>query len=219
MSNIKSLIGNVYNRLVVISYSHTKKYVGNSGKGNYIVYWNCECSCGNTATIEGRKLKTGHTKSCGCLNQESRSSRGRHKEAGKTREYNIWAQMKMRCYNKNNHAFARYGGRGITVCDEWLNSFERFIQDMGRAPAKHSIERLNNNNGYYKGNCRWASVIEQNNNKRNNVNIEYNNEIKTVSNWCRELGLNVKRTKYRIASGWSTKSAFELPKSSRHKTL
>jgi len=112
------------------------------------------------------------------------------KRVGQTREYRSWKGMKVRCNNPNNPRYKDYGARGITVCDEWLHSFETFLFDMGPSPSsKHSIDRINNHLGYSKENCRWATRIEQNNNKRSNRMITVQGRTQSVAMWCRELHL------------------------------
>lgn len=129
-------------------------------------------------------------------------------------EYNSWCHMKERCYNPNSKFFKYYGGRGIKTCERWLNSFENFIEDMGLKPSKlHSLDRFPNNNGdYEKTNCRWATKKEQANNKRSTMYINYNNDIKSLKEWCEILELNYKKTHKRIKYyGWSIERAFFDP--------
>ncbi|BAW18975.1 hypothetical protein [Ralstonia phage RP12] len=106
-------------------------------------------------------------------------------------EYCIWSGIKKRCYNKNSRKYKDYGGRGITMCDEWRESFEAFYADMGPRPSLgHSIDRKNNDEGYSKENCRWATAEEQQNNKRSNLLHELDGILKTLTQWCRELEMN-----------------------------
>lgn len=135
---------------------------------------------------------------------------------GKTKEYRAWRGIKTRCLNIKNHKYKDYGARGITVCDRWLNSFENFLADMGRAPSqRHSIERNEVNGNYEPSNCRWATPKEQSNNTRRNFLVEYNGEIKTLAQWCEQLGLRYFRIYDRIKSGWPIAKAFTQPL--RHK--
>jgi len=103
-----------------------------------------------------------------------------------TRTYTVWASMRQRCCYEKNNQFYRYGGRGIRVCDRWMNSFENFLSDMGEVPDGHSIERINRDGNYEPSNCKWAARIEQANNKSNNFLIEAFGEIKTAANWARD---------------------------------
>jgi hypothetical protein len=126
-------------------------------------------------------------------------------------EYNIWRGMLDRCYNEKDSAYHRYGGRGITVCDEWRNSFETFYADMGNRPSDyHTIDREQNDEGYSKDNCRWATYREQANNRSNNVHYEHNGKNKTLPEWCREFGLDIVIVKNRIRIGWSFDESVEL---------
>lgn len=146
-----------FGRLTVI------ERVGNDIRNQAV--WACQCSCGNIVTVCGAKLRSGHTKSCGCLHKKTLSAlRKTHGMSG-TPEYNSWNSMKDRCRNKDNQDFKNYGGRGITVCDRWLNSFENFFADMGPKPSpNHSIDRKDNDGNYYPGNCKWSTILEQANN-------------------------------------------------------
>ena len=107
--------------------------------------------------------------------------------------------MRQRCHNPKNKKYHLYGGRGITVCDEWKESFEAFYRDMGPRPSpEHSIDRRDNNKGYSKENCRWATLVEQANNRRDNLYFDFDGDRKTLTEWCREFGLNYNRIRYLI---------------------
>ena len=138
-------------------------------------------------------------------------ARGGHNE---TPEYRIWMGMRNRCNRENHPAYKDYGGRGIFVCDEWDKSFINFFNEMGARPSSsHSLERRDNNAGYIKSNCYWATRKEQSLNRRNNIIITYNNETKTLKEWAEYLGLKYKRIHKRIrVFGWSVEKAFTLGK-------
>lgn len=165
------LSGNKYNRLKVISLSEVK---------NKRTYWNCLCDCGNNKIVEAQQMKSGKTKSCGCLNIESivnRNTKHGSSVRGKiTPEFRAYYAMKNRCYNKSLAQYKDWGGRGINICDRWLDSFDNFLLDMGKRPSsKHSLDRIDNNKGYFLENCRWATKKEQASNTRRNrliLNIE-----------------------------------------------
>lgn len=130
--------------------------------------WKCVCECGNEIEVESYNLKTGHTNSCGCWQKEATSTANRTHGQRKTRLYRIWVCMRNRCYQKNYHAFQHYGGRGITVCDEWNNSFETF-RDWAMSHGytdNLTIDRKDNDKGYSPENCKWSTMAEQNQNKR-----------------------------------------------------
>lgn len=127
-----------------------------------------------------------------------------------TRTYRIWCKMKERCHNPNSINFTRYGGAGVTVCERWKASFEAFLYDMGECPgSEFSIERRDSRKGYFKDNCKWATVIEQSNNRRTNVMVEYQGQRKTVAQWCRELSLDYNIVRQRIyRNKWTPERAF-----------
>lgn len=139
--------------------------------------WLCVCDCGTQCVVMGAHLRWGHTLSCGCLQIERAGDAGRtHGEAGskRTAEYRAWALMLRRCNNPNSHEFKYYGGRGITVCAEWLNSYEAFLAHLGRRPSpQHSVDRFPDNNGNYEpGNVRWATRHQQSLNQRRNAHSD-----------------------------------------------
>ena len=133
-----------------------------------------------------------------------------------TRIYNIWKSMKRRC-TKEHDSYKNYGGRGITVCDEWLNSFEKFYEDMGEPTTNtHEIDRIDNDGNYCKENCRWVSPKENCRNRRNNRVITYNDETLCVSEWSERLGGSRHLVEKRLKMGWSEEKAVTTPISKRH---
>jgi hypothetical protein len=153
--------------------------------------WICQCDCGVVKSIKGSSLTTGVTKSCGCLQIGSAEKHGASKKGQRTVEYDTWLRIKDRCYNARNKHFKNYGGRGIVVCDRWLESFENFLEDMGLRPCNYSIDRFPNNDGNYEpSNCRWATKKEQEKNKRTNRYIEHNGKKLTITDWSKIIGIS-----------------------------
>lgn len=195
----ENIVGQSFNRLTVL------KYFGYKRKQHS---WECICECGNTAVVTYCDLKSGHTKSCGCLQIESVKRISTTHNKSDSPEYNAWNNMKSRCYNIKNIYYYNYGGRGIVVCERWLgeNGFANFFADMGKRPTdKHSLDRFpNNTDGIYElSNCRWATIEQQNSNKRTNVFIEYDGERMTVTQWTNHLGCGKSFIDYWLSKGKS----------------
>ncbi|MDG1315205.1 MAG: hypothetical protein P8P29_06765 [Flavobacteriaceae bacterium] len=155
--------------------------------------YECLCECGNIKHIRRSELKKGTTNSCGCIRKEQLIARNTSHGDSKSRLYEIWSGIKKRCTNPKAHNYIRYGGRGITVCNDWFNSYESFKKWalLNGYSDTLTIERKNNNLHYTPDNCKWATVKEQNRNKRSNVNITYQGKTQILSDWANEL--NIKR--------------------------
>lgn len=159
-----SLEGQKFGRLTVVRKSASLTQPNGQKRARYL----CVCDCGAPDAIlevSASNLRTGNSASCGC----SRSAAKKHGHAARgarTREHHSWAGMKQRCYDSNHRYYANYGGRGIRVCAEWVNSFSQFLADMGPRPAGCTLDRVDNNGAYSKGNCRWATAAQQRANQR-----------------------------------------------------
>lgn len=157
-------------------------------------FWKCLCVCGNTKEVYYHNLIIGKTKSCGCITKELSAEWGRNRQTHKmikTPEYKSWACMKSRCSNnRDKEKYASYGGRGIRVCRRWVNSFENFYEDMGPIPTKgYTLDRIDVNGNYCKGNCRWASPEEQTRNRRNTILVSVKGRTMVLAEWCSILSL------------------------------
>ncbi len=202
--------GQRFGRLLVLEVAHRNKH------GDAM--WLCLCDCGNQPIVGSWELSSGNTQSCGCLGRELRASgalRLRHGEAKKNKqsvEHMIWSGMKARCFNPNNKEFANYGGRGITVCERWRDSFEAFVEDVGRRPSpEHTLDRIENTGPYDISNVRWATRVEQSRNKRTTHYLELDGQRKCIRDWSLETGINELTLHWRIKSGWSVERALTEP--------
>jgi len=157
------------------------------------------CDCGQPTKASISKLEVGDKKSCGCLWLQNRNNLNdyckRH-NLSKTRTYAKWCGMKRRCYNKNEMNYPRYGGKGVKVCDRWLNSFENFLEDMGEAPKGLTLDRISPNGDYEPTNCRWATIDEQARNKKNVEKIMIGDESKCLAEWARYYGVGYDRLRH-----------------------
>lgn len=157
--------------------------------------WQCACDCGKTCLVTTNNLRKRRlaTRSCGCL-------RGGPTTHGKSKSptFGIWAGLKTRCYNTRHHSYPYYGGRGITVCERWLNSFENFVADMGECPPELSLDRIDNDGNYEPSNCRWATRKEQAVNNRANVFIDHEGERWTRSQWATRIGVSASLLRYHL---------------------
>ncbi len=188
-AKIKDLMGKRFGRLYVLHFAGLRR----RSDGRNLATWHCACDCGSLATVAGKSLLSGKTLSCGCLGIEHRrTSLFKHGEAviGKlTREYMVWRNMVGRCTDPKNKSWARYGGRGISICPAWKN-YASFLSDMGRCPPGLTLNRKDNDGPYCKENCNWATLEEQANNTRRNRFIEIEGVKMTVSQWARKFGIH-----------------------------
>ncbi len=193
------LVGDKFGRLTVM------EKIGANARGSML--WKCRCDCGNEVITETRCLRSGNTKSCGCLKSDSVRERTiiRNTTHGErhTRLYRTWAHMVWRCENPNCDMYEHYGERGIRVCSEWRNSFEAF-SDWAKNNGYDdtlSIDRIDVDGNYEPANCRWVTMEEQQNNKRNNHYLTFNGTTKTISEWAKETGIKSGTIQRRVSHG------------------
>jgi len=195
-----NVIGKVFGRLIVL--------LRGADTPRGASRWLCRCECGKHILAQIGNLRTGHTKSCGCLKREAAMVHGLSGSA----EYQAWANMIQRCHNPGHPHYANYGGRGITVCDRWITSFATFARDTGKRPSTaHSLEREDNNKGYEPGNVIWATRRAQARNTRLNHWIEIDGVSKLIGDWAVERDIDVSTICHRIARGMSERDAVLMP--------
>lgn len=185
-------------------------------KSSKVTLWDCQCECGKKVAVRSGNLRNGASTSCGCESLKrllkSRITHGETRGGIQTSEYQCWVAMKQRVFNKNHVGYKNYGGRGIAICERWLNSFEDFIADMGRRPTpKHSIERVENDGNYEPSNCVWGTKAEQINNTRSNNRVTVGSVTLTVSQWAKRSGLKRTTISGRMRMGWSKETAVTTP--------
>lgn len=200
MKNFKDLSGERFGRLFVV------KRVENNNKG--YAQWLCKCDCGKETIVVTANLKRGHTKSCGCLRKDNTSgekcSLYKHGKYN-TKLYKVWHNMKERCLNNNATHYEFYGGRGITICNEWKKDFMSFYNWAINNGYNDNltIDRINVNGNYEPQNCRWITIKEQANNRRSNHLITYNKETHTMMEWAEIFNINYDTLRFRLKRGWS----------------
>ena len=196
-------IGKRFGMLVVIGLEHKKR----------AWYWKCRCDCGNEITTLAGNVKQGLSKSCGCVRREKAKTRMTKHGYGGTRIYQTWQNMKQRCYNPNNGWYPEWGGRGICVCDEWVNNPSAFVEWANANGYEDglTIERIDVNGNYEPSNCRWIPNEEQAWNRRNSRLITYRGETKCLSEWCKVLGVDERAVRARLNRGMDFGVAVTMP--------
>lgn len=167
------------------------------GKSSNQITWNCQCDCGNIIIVKGGNLSNGRTRSCGCCkkkNTAKRNTKHNHCEKGPSPTYISWQKMLSRCYDPNNSEYHRYGNQGISVCKRWQGKygFVNFQNDMGNRPKGKTLDRKNNNKGYYPKNCRWATPQEQAQNRKTRKRKNYYWDSRRQK-WVSEIKINGKK--------------------------
>ncbi len=205
MGKVIDLTGQRFGRLVAV------KFTGHDKNRHRL--WECRCDCGKMVKVNTSSLRSGNTKSCGCLMTDTPITRY-------PRIYNSWKSMFNRCNYPSHVAYKRYGGRGISICKEWMR-FEEFLDWALKNVYEDglTIDRIDNNKGYSPENCRWATKKVQCNNRRNNHFLEYKGKSKTIGEWAALLGIRPGTLYHRLMMGWSIEKALETPvkKQTKHK--
>ena len=216
MAAALDIVGTVYGRLKVIERSAPAIYSGKPA-----TRWLCQCECGNTPIVATNALRTGHTQSCGCLASDIAGERagtltlrhGHDRRSKRSPTYSTWVSMWRRCTDPGDRSYARYGGRGVTVCDQW-RLFERFLADLGERPLGTTIDRFPNAKGNYEpDNCRWATRSQQSNNKSDNRIVRYREQDMTLAQAVSAAGRIVSwdTAWARLHRGWAVARAVETP--------
>ncbi len=216
MGKVIDLKGKRFGRLTVLAHSMSRA-------SDCALHWRCRCDCGTEKDVRGANLRNGGAKSCGCLRREVglRTITHGHTVGGKrSPTWRTWESMIDRCTKSNHKSYARYGGRGIKVCDHWLISFDNFLADMGERPSvTYTLDRWPDNNGHYEPvNCRWATPREQANNRTNNVRFDYRGRSLTITELARVTGVPFDTLYGRLCDSkrpWTVEQAVSVPRLSR----
>jgi hypothetical protein len=206
VAKFKDLTGLTFGRLTVESLCR-KSYRSSTGD-RFNTLWTCVCSCGKTSIVSTGALTGGKQVSCGCNKREQATRHGLHAHP----LYSVWH----RCYDTKQSHYNRYGGRGIAMVESWVHDVSVFVNDViseiGERPSgKHTLDRIDNDAGYGPGNIRWATMIEQANNRSSTVFIKYNGEIRSLMGWCETFNLYPSTVAQRLNKGWSVDRAFNTP--------
>jgi hypothetical protein len=207
-SRINDLTGRRFGRWSVLRFSGTVRRRAR---------WLCQCDCGTQRLVTGNNLTRTirPSLSCGCIKRLI--DHGHCRRGLRTRTYRAWCQMRDRCGNENSPRYKYYGGRGISVCPQW-QSFANFCQDMGDPPTnRHSLDRIDNDKGYCKDNCRWATQLQQTRNSRHNRLLTFNSHTLCVTEWAEEVGLPARSIHNRLRLGWSIEKTLTTPPLRRRK--
>ncbi len=208
MARHKDMTGLRFGRLTII---------GREPRNSNDAHWSYQCDCGATGVSSGGSLRRGTSQSCGCLREEHRlpsvTIHGQTTGGKSTRTYNSWSGMIKRCTKEWHHKYHLYGALGVTVCERWLD-FANFLADMGERPAGMTIDRFPDKYGNYEpNNCRWASVDQQNNNKKTNLIVTYRGAEMTIAEASRAAGsvIDVRNAWKRVTRGWPVEKALHTP--------
>lgn len=214
MGNFEDLTGKKFNRLTVIERAGSNK--------NKQALWLCKCDCGNEVKVISADLKSGHTKSCGCLHiqriiQYNKQTKSTHNMTN-TRLYKIWYTMKQRCYYTKHKSYNNYGAKGIRICQEWINDFQSFYDwaikngyDENAKYGKCTLDRIDVNGNYEPDNCRWVDMKVQTRNRTNNHLLTYNGETHCISEWAEKLNIPKYAIMNRLRQKWNLQKIFNTP--------
>ena len=200
------LSGERFDRLFVVMRANDRKL--NDGTSRRA--WLCKCDCGNEVIVTTAELRSGDTKSCGCLKRELDCERATTHGYHGTHIHNVWCAMRRRCRNSTGKSAKYYHDRGISVCPEWDNDFLNFYEwSLSNGYSEGlTIDRIDVNGGYEPGNCRWVSMKTQANNRSNSRNISFRGEMHTLQEWSEICGIPYTTLYMRFRNGWSTERAF-----------
>lgn len=203
-----------------------REYTTSSGNKRKVRNALFRCQCGKEFTAKPTDVVRNSTRSCGCLGNQARilngikatekiKTHGQSSIKNRSKEYSAWAAIKFRCLNPNSKAYKDYGERGILISNEWKDSFEVFLRDVGKAPtSKYTLDRRENDKGYYKDNCHWITMKEQSRNKRSNRIITYNNKTMCIQDWAQSSSINISSAALYtriLRNGWSMEKALTTP--------
>lgn len=207
-------VGDRYGRLSVVRELPVRR----RPSGGTERWFLCRCECGNETDVRLSRLRSGKTRSCGCLivppkpSPASYANRADYHGMEGSPEHGIWRGIKARCYHPKARGYANYGGRGIKMCDRWKSSFKAFYEDMGPRPSpEHQIDRSDNDKDYEPGNCRWATRAEQNRNRKDNRMLEFRGERMCMADWAKRFGMRNGTLSDRLARGMSVEEALTTP--------
>lgn len=212
MRKTQVVAGQVFGDWTILKESPPRDFP--SGQKQRVV--GCRCVCGVEKFVQLNSIQNGRSVGCGCKRNLDNSCRATtHGCSHRNRSlsgYSTWINMRERCLNPKGKHYHYYGGRGISICEAWQNSFEKFQSDMGPKPKGASLDRIDNSKGYSPENCRWATSIEQNRNTRSNRLIEFRGEVKCFTEWCEVFGINPGTLYNRLNRfGWSVEDALTKP--------
>ena len=200
-SNFKNLIGVRFSRLIAIAYC---------GYNGHSTSWLCRCDCGKEVKISRSHLTGGHTQSCGCLREVRGIGLTKH-GLSRSGSYKSWSTMIKRCTDPSSGSYIRYGGAGVIVCPEWLESFESFFAAMGHRPDGHTLDRINSSKGYEPNNCKWSTLQEQCRHRKSNRILTLRGESASMAEWSERTGLSYSTIKMRLHHGWTEEKCLTTP--------